>query len=97
MRQFQPISATKSSYRKKRIIELLIEELHSSFALVQTCRRLNPKPCPAPMMASLPSYRLHPGLPAFARTGVDYFGPILCENFLSTGKALGCTVYMSVV
>lgn len=27
-------------------------------------------------MANLPHFRLQPGLPAFARTGIDYFGPL---------------------
>ena len=53
------------------------------------CKRVNPKPL-APMMANLPAFRLQPGLPAFARTGVDYFGPCEVRILPSNVKRWGC-------
>ena len=53
------------------------------------CKRYNPKPL-QPQMASLPFFRLQPGLPAFSRTGVDYFGPIEVTIFRRKVKRWGC-------
>ena len=53
------------------------------------CKRYNPKPL-QPQMVSLPFFRLQPGLPAFARTGVDYFGPIKVTIFRRKVKRWGC-------
>ena len=53
------------------------------------CRKMNPKPLKT-LMAPLPAFRLQPGLPAFARTGVDYFGPIETKVLRSTVKRWGC-------
>ena len=43
-----------------------------------------------PRMADMPAFRLEPGLPAFARTGVDYFGPIEVTIFRRKVKRWGC-------
>ena len=53
------------------------------------CKRYNVKPTPL-LMAALPSYRLQPGLPAFAHTGVDYFGPIEVVMLRRRMKRWGC-------
>ena len=54
-----------------------------------TCKRFNAKPM-TPMMAALPSHRLQPFQPAFARTGVDFFGPIEVNIFRRKVKRWGC-------
>ena len=51
----------------------------STIRQCQTCRRHNAGPYATPAMAPLPSSRVTPAR-TFARTGIDFFGPIYIKN-----------------
>lgn len=68
---------------------LLLNSLLSLVPEKKQIKRYKVNPTP-PLVAALPSYRLQPGLPAFAHTGVDYFGPIEVVMLRRRIKRWGC-------
>ena len=79
---------TVSKIREKYWILGIGSAVKSVISRCVLCRRQRAR-SGTQKMADLPTYRVQPGEPAFCRTGVDYFGPLLVKVGRTTRKRYG--------